>query len=138
MSNWCDNKLMVSGSDPEVKRFRDLARPAPGKHGAEHTDLSLNALYPLPGAGVGNWNGWCTQHWGTKWDVQAVLDTDAEGYLVYLFESAWVPPVAWLERVSRKFPTLKFQLRYDEPDQGFLGVAKAEAGIVRDDAVSYF
>ncbi len=63
-----------------------------------------------------------------KWDIWAVLEVTTDGYLEYSFESAWAPPVAWLEEVSKQFPTLAFRLQYheNEPDQRFTGVATAQ------------
>ena len=139
MPNWCENRLTVEGSVADVTKFREEAKPADNENDLSwKTDLSLNKLYPVPEDEADNAYHWCIAHWGTKWDVEAGLDCDDEGYLEYTFDSAWSPPVAWLEEVSKKFPTLDFRLKYDDPANGFLGIAKAKAGIVRDDALSYY
>jgi hypothetical protein len=129
MPNWCKNTLQVSGPAPDVKRFRDLGKKA------GYTDLSLHAFYPLPGEEAENWYNWCTRHWGTKWDIDAELKIATDDYLEYSFESAWAPPDAWLEEVSKQFPALAFRLQYDEPDQALTGVVTVQGGIVRDEPV---
>ncbi len=85
----------------------------------------LNAMQKKYGAT--NWYTWCTEHWGTKWDVQAEL-LNAPDFLVYRFETAWSPPVKWLEKVAQDFPALRFVLQYDEPMMGFTGTAIYEQG----------
>jgi hypothetical protein len=78
--------------------------------------------------GATNWYQWRIAHWGTKWDVQATLENETPDFLVYEFESAWSPPVKWLEKVAGDFPSLRFVLRYDEPGMGFKGVAIFDQG----------
>ena len=54
----------------------------------------------------------------------------------FKFDSAWAPPINWLEVVAQLFPKLKFTLKYDEPGMGFMGVAKGRGNIV-DDCLEY-
>lgn len=51
----------------------------------------------------------------------------------YTFETAWSPPLEWLEAVASQYPTLRFCLRYSEPGMGIQGVAEGEAGRVTDE-----
>ena len=139
MPNWCENKLTVEGAEEDVQRFKQLAKTKATKAGA---DLSLASLYPLPEGvyqgdlgpeesqryGKNNWYDWCITHWGTKWDADATLTNEIPDFLVYEFESAWSPPVAWLTKVARDFPRLRFTLIYDEPGMGFAGTAIADKG----------
>jgi hypothetical protein len=58
--------------------------------------------------------------------------------LTYRFASAWNPPVAWLVKVARDFPALRFKLTYDEPGIGFAGVALVDQGLLLvDECVRY-
>jgi hypothetical protein len=145
MPNWCDNTFTVEGAEAVVQRFKQLAKPQAGQ---VDSDLSLARLYPIPAGvfqgdvgpeesqryGKNTWYHWCIKHWGTKWDVQATLRNESPDFLVYRFQSAWSPPVAWLKKVARDFPRLRFTLIYDEPGMGFAGTAIADQGKLIIDA----
>ena len=149
MPNWCNNTLTVEGAEKEVQRFKQRAKSKASKGDA---DLSLACLYPIPEGvyqgnlgpeesqryGKNNWRDWCITHWGTKWDADATLTNEIPDFLVYEFESAWSPPVAWLKKVARDFPRLRFTLIYDEPRMGFAGTAIADQGkLIVDDRKAY-
>ena len=139
MPNWCENTLTVEGAEKVVQRFKQLAKPKATKAGA---DLSLATLYPIPEGvyqgdlgtkesqryGKNNWRDWCITHWGTKWDADATLTNETPDFLAYGFETAWSPPVAWLKKVARDFPYLRFTLNYYEPGMGFAGTAIGDQG----------
>ena len=139
MPNWCDNTFTVEGAEKDVQHFKQLAKP---KATQADADLSLASLYPIPAGvyqgdlgpeetqmyGKNNWRDWCITHWGTKWDADATLTNETPDFLVYEFESAWSPPVAWLTKVARDFPYLRFTLNYYEPGMGFAGTAIANQG----------
>ena len=149
MPNWCENTLTVEGAEKDVQRFKQQAKPKATK---ADVDLSLASLYPIPEGvylgdlgpeetqkyGKNNWRDWCITHWGTKWDADATLTNELPDFLVYEFESAWSPPVAWLTKVARDFPRLRFTLIYDEPGMGFAGTAIADQGkLIVDDRKAY-
>jgi len=149
MPNWCENTLTVEGAEKDVQRFKQRAKP---KATQADVDLSLASLYPiLEGVyqgdlgpeesqryGKNNWRDWCITHWGTKWDADATLTNETPDILAYGFESAWSPPVAWLTKVARDFPRLRFTLSYYEPGMGFAGTAIAEQGkLIVDDCREY-
>jgi Ferredoxin-like domain in Api92-like protein len=139
MPNWCENTFTVEGAEKDVQRFKQLAKPKATQAGA---DLSLASLYPIPEGvyqgdlgpeetqryGKNNWRDWCITYWGTKWDADARLTNELPDFLVYEFESAWSPPVAWLTKVARDFPRLRFTLIYDEAGMGFAGTAIVDQG----------
>ena len=63
--------------------------------------------------GTPKWMRWRAKYWGTKWEpcwpeVKRVYRTRIR----YWFSTAWDAPVEFLERVSKRFPTLIFTLRY--------------------------
>jgi hypothetical protein len=45
------------------------------------------------------------------------------GMLTYYFDTAYVPPIKWLELASKKFPNLVFLLKFVEQDHCFRGIA---------------
>ena len=147
--NWCSNELSVRGDPKELKKFNKKARA----YEKNTTALSLNKLYPMPKKlektinkpskeGMPDWWKWRVEHWGTKWDVKAELswkdyDNKIDSSLNYSFDSAWAPPVEWLKKVAKDFPTLFFSLKYDEPGMGFMGVAKGKNGAINDQILEY-
>ncbi|MBU2060301.1 MAG: hypothetical protein KKH44_00425 [Bacteroidetes bacterium] len=68
---------------------------------------------------------WCEKNWGTKWGMyETNLDFKSETKLLYTFLSAWTPPIPIIEKMSKLFPTLEFELKYFEQDLEFKGVFK--------------
>lgn len=86
-----------------------------------------------------NWYWWNLRHWGTKWDI-AVSDgeqwastrlevfEDGEEF-IYSFQTAWSPPTEVIDLLTQQFPTLKFNLYYEE-EQGWGGEIEWENGEV--------
>lgn len=74
---------------------------------------------------------WCINRLhvsGDKMDIE---------YLGYSFQSAWSPPVEWLEKVARDYPGLYFRLKYEKTGVGFVGVATAKEGKVSNRSIDY-
>jgi len=155
MPNWCENILTVKGPDKTIKSFVRTAK-------AKGTTLSLNKFITMPVElentrsptlsnterqkarnkrlrdkyRYDNWYEWRYQHWGVKWDVKAQLIEHRDGHVTYAFDSAWGPPTDWLDAVAKKYPELRFTLKYEEPGMGFRG-----CHIVKDTKIirnSYF
>jgi len=67
--------------------------------------------------GATDWYDWAVKNWGTKWSPD--LDQEFEdGDEELIFQTAWAPPLAWLDKVSEQFPNAKFNLFWEE-EQGF-------------------
>jgi hypothetical protein len=84
-----------------------------------------------------DWYSWRIDNWGTKWDIEASLEQEDDELIEYQFDSAWSPPVPWMDVVSKKFPRLKFQMKYEEPGMCFMGNASAKDGVYNDDCIDY-
>ena len=133
MPNWCENTLTVEGDPQIVRQFKERAN-------GKGTALALDKVHPMPKAlentispgDKPNWYDWCIENWGTKWEIEAELVGEGTGCLMYSFFSAWTPPVAWLKKVAKDYPELRFRLKYEERGVGFMGVAKAGKGKVED------
>jgi hypothetical protein len=119
MPNWCSNWVTVTGKKTPVNKFMKLARNHVEK--GLYADLSLSSLYPIPEEEKSNWYDWSIKNWGTKWDVDGVLSRREDTSLLYTFSSAWCPPCEAFVEISRKFPTLEFDLEWFEGGMGFLG-----------------
>lgn len=61
---------------------------------------------------------------GTRSDfsVEPLGADDTEGTLILNFETAWSPPLGWLEIIAREY-ALDFKLYFDEPGADFAGIA---------------
>jgi hypothetical protein len=44
-------------------------------------------------------------------------------YIKYDFDTAWSPPMEGLVIISKKYPNLSFELKYEEEGMGFKGKA---------------
>lgn len=70
------------------------------------------------------WHGWCSEHWGTKWNVREGAQWSAvPGAVSVTFETAWAPPLPVLERLGERFPGAEIELEYEEPGMNFAGRA---------------
>lgn len=141
MPNWCNNDVTLKHDDPamldraektfKAKAFLQEWIPVPeplretmsGHYGDPYKrelhefTQQLNVKY----FGYRNWYDFCTQEWGTKWDVggedaTCVRERDS---MLLSFESAWAPPT----KVYYKLQELGFDVVawYWEPGMGFVG-----------------
>lgn len=86
-----------------------------------------------------NWYQWNITNWGCKWDAKADYESGNalegeylnENYdrceLVYRIETAWSPPVAFIEKMAERFPMCQVELAYEE-EQGWGGELVYDAG----------
>lgn len=120
MPNWCYNRLEVTGHPRTVARFVEEARDG-------ETPLSFAKHVPVPEEGDSNYMvDKQRRAWGTKWDLDGETDytPGTKGSpTVYVFSTAWTPPLSWLEVVSEKFPKLTFRIQFYEEGNGFAGEA---------------
>ena len=149
MPNYCFNYLKVFGDAETIKKFADVGiTNEPSQYSKIKEDVPtwrLSNYFPIPEElegtdhptttdtntdefvkkyGVANWYDWRVKNYGTKWDCSTTdFDTDVPTEFQVTFDSAWSPPIAWLEKVQKDFPTLKFKLIYEEPNNWFAGVA---------------
>ena len=143
MPNWCSNTLRVFGPDAEIIRFKQRAAghsPWDAKE-PEHNVLNFHSLVPVPpeilAAGYNDAGyDWEREHWGCKWGAcESQLVDEWEGHLHYAFETAWAPPIPFLEKLVPQWPTLKFLLDYEELGMGFKGITKAAGAVIEDHCV---
>lgn len=112
----------------EAKKPIEVPELIPCANGTEKDRKALIEKY-----GVDNWYNWNVANWGTKWDCDSSeqgYETDNESYFVMNFDSAWSPPVNWLEKVIADYPKLNFKLSYSETGCWFAGVAYSENGLM--------
>jgi hypothetical protein len=142
MPNWCSNTLKVTGPKSDLSRFFRENKGTKGclsfeRRAPTPEDMKKKKVRPAGDLGgiygtrpPRDWYEWRIQNWGTKWDID---DTDLvcsynQHGLKYAFDTAWSPPVAWLETVCASYPELEFVLQYEELGMGFDGQVHASEG----------
>ena len=152
MPNWAYNSLTVEGDAEKLAAFRQEQQRRRKDDAAadyEVCDLTFSASLPIPAAlanttapaaedallqaryGSSDWFHWCVANWGTKWDATNVDVNGGTGdsnELFYSFDTAWAPPLAWLNRVATLYPELDFQLTYEQECDDLGGVLTYERG----------
>jgi hypothetical protein len=150
MPNWCSNTLKVHSTNEErLKEFKQAVLVPNTEHPDWDPKFTFNNLYPTPAElmdenafgqsensealeekyGASDWYTWRVSNWGTKWDAaeSGIVADDNENLIVW-FDTAWAPPVAWLEKIAPQFPELNFSMIYDEPGCDFCGIVEFENG----------
>ena len=155
MPNWCYNHLEVTGDEKQLQKFVEKSTT-----NIERDDeFSFNGTYSMPKTlritagthlsfiekikkyinirlyGYDNWYNWSIANWGTKWDAcePEILNNDINFFSVS-FETAWAPPIAWIDNTMQDFPDLCFQLEYEEPGMMFGGLLQAQYEVIWEDA----
>ncbi len=144
MPNWCRNKLTITGPEAAVQDFK---RRAVGHSPWSPTEgdpevLNFHCLVPVPehilNAGYESAGyDWERVNWGCKWGAAnpSILD-EWEGCLIYEFDTAWSPPMEFLQAVANKWPALTCVLEYDEPGMAYKGLAKFQGEACEDHCIS--
>jgi hypothetical protein len=149
MPNWCANKLTVIGPNLDVELFRKMMighSPWPSQRegeGNKENLLNFHSIVPIPAevliagydpCGV----NWERQNWGcARGAVETAVVDEWEGVVTYHLATAWFPPIQFLVKAAKRFPTLTLLLEYDERDGGFKGIARFNGQSNEDHRVSY-
>jgi hypothetical protein len=144
MPNWCSNSLSVRTNDTEesrisLKNFLRENHPKTSEKfesGGDREsggDLTFWGSCPRPESEEENWYNWNINNWGTKWDIEAELQTEDEDQLFYTFDSAWGPPTMWFHTIGEKYNLLCFKLEYEEGGMDFWGINEYEMGLETED-----
>ena len=153
MPNWCWNHLEVTGDEIQLREFVEKSTI----NIEENDEFSFNGTYPMPEDlnitsgtqtqeekeqailneakyGYTDWYHWRVAEWGTKWDAcEPNIDHNDKDYFAVTFESAWSPPIAWIDNIMQDFPDLSFTLEYEEPGMCFGGRLSAQYEVIWDD-----
>lgn len=111
MPNWCYNSVEVTPLTPENAKILE-----------EATEVGLlNTYVPIPSEDNENWYDDRCNAWGTKWDIaEAYVEVNDNG-LVMQFDTAWSPPIAGIQTISKAYPDATFYGEYSEPGMCFAG-----------------
>lgn len=107
MPNWCDNKLIITGSEEAFLTFY-----------TENQQFDFNKIISIP---IENNRidlfSYRVNSWGTKWNASDVVWEDN---IVY-FHTAWSPAVPIIQRLVEQYPNLKFDYTYYECGNQYAG-----------------
>lgn len=132
-----DTDLSMQNILPCPEELRQTTSPVRPENGETQKQFKERVARCNKQYGAEDWHRWSVSNWGTKWNIQAELHKESKCCLEYVFDSAWSPPIAFLEFVSKKFPNLEFELSYSEPGADFQGVANAKNGELSNDTWAY-
>ena len=135
MPNWCWNHLEVSGDEKQLQEFveKSLVKDEHSliQSRLEHDNFSFEGT--LPRGDRKDWYNWSLDNWGTKWDAcEPNINHNDIDYFAVSFESAWSPPIAWIDNIMQDFPDLSFTLEYEEPGMCFGGRLSAQYEVIWD------
>ena len=150
MPNWCANELYIASKN---KHTLDAFTKKVGLKD-DKPDFDFGKILPEPDYEkvevlptfpdiVGDkkpvksdhaWWDWRVQNWGTKWDAceSHICNNDINFFCVS-FETAWSPPIDWIDNIMENFPDLCFELEYEEPGMGFGGLLQAQYETIWED-----
>jgi hypothetical protein len=126
MPNWCFNSVEVEGPARVLTAWvKNVERNA-----GSDTGLFGTFVIPAYNEDSSNWYEAHSVAWSTKWDVEInKLDWDRYVDGVKLqFDTAWSPPMGWLETMSRDWPSLTFKIAFEEGGMCFMGYAIVKNG----------
>ena len=151
MPNWANNRITVKGSEEDIAKFVEHIRQRPrlintDKEWDEQQFTFHSFITPdesvtyeeyhgtngfVDGKSVGdtkgNWYNWNNNHWDTKWDANSV-DLEVTRDIVFIgFDTAWGPPEPVFRAMTEMFPTLTFNIWWEE-EQGFGATLYATEG----------
>jgi hypothetical protein len=116
-----DQKLSIKVyyPQPDIIKAADTTN-----HPEDHPEIAEQQRNEF---GVVGWYAWSKTYWGTKWsaDFENVqyVESDEHGEISLNMDTAWAPPIQWLDYVQEKFPELDFEMEYSESGCCFCGVA---------------
>ena len=130
MANYCSNMLNIKGDVVSIEEF--YAENLIQKNNDEKTLIFSNVSPEPEYENKEDWYAWRNENWGTKWEPETynVGVAEDKSYMYIDFETAWSPPIQWLEKATIKYPNLTFTLDYREDGMGFKGKAKASKGVL--------
>lgn len=122
MPNWCNNIVLVSGPRADLNEFVNRIESRGNKS-------LFGRFSPCPPDDVLAKNGtdaynWHIANWGTKWDVpqdEVSVSPINDKSVSMNFSTAWSPPLAAIEAMSKQHPALTFEALFEEPGMCFEG-----------------
>lgn len=144
MPNWVKNNLRIKVNGEKVLEILEMIKD-------ENGDMTFEKIAPTPEElltepspqrdkekakkfkekyGADDWYNWRCKNWGCKWDASESGFYEEDGYSMVSFETPWSPPRAFLEKLSKMFPKVEFEMQFAEEGDGYVGKMTAKKGYV--------
>ena len=137
MPNWCYNHLEVSGDEIQLREFveKSLVKDEHSLIESRLEDDNFSFEGTLPRGDRKDWYDWSVENWGTKWDAcESHIHHNDINYFSVSFDTAWSPPINWIDNIMQDFPDLCFTLEHEEPGMCFGGQLTAQYETIWEDA----
>ena len=121
MPNWCSNVLEVEGPERVLTAWVNSIE----RNAGSNVGLFGTFVKPEYNEDESNWWHAHINMWGTKWDVEINnlhWDKYVDG-VTLVFDTAWSPPLEWLEVMCVNWPSLIFKIAFEEQGMDFMGYA---------------
>jgi len=119
MANWCCIDLTLQGAEEDLDKFIE-------ENKSTEDCLTFHAADPDP------------NHWGTRDAVDPQLGYVSNCEVKYRFSTAWTPPLNWLTIVGVKYPTITFDMVFEEPGNQVFGHARFVEGAYSEELMEAF
>ena len=123
MPNWCENTVHFEHIDPKaIIKVKEAFKE----------EKLCNYFLPIS-EDTEDWYMSRVSKWGTKWDVEAtpeILDNwedeDKNKYISFhvYCETAWSPPMEFIESVSKIYKVVEVEISFEEPGMDVAGSSK--------------
>lgn len=124
MPNYCDNTLRLTRNSNNDNDNDSLQKFYKENYGNEYQVLTFQHAAPVLDSQAND------SVWGTKWDaIEVEFEEESENTCIYFFQTAWSPPVGWLQIVASKYPDIRFEIEFSEPGCDFWGKDVYENGV---------
>jgi len=138
---WCKDE--IDGRWNQTKKRDALCEIFKKDNDTWDNDLKEGrlALENIEKYGVKDWYDWSNTYWGTKWDacnpqiIDESLDKDSEWdeyFIHFSFDTAWCPPYAYLEALTKMFPLIRVTCSVEEESEAFIGNIIGQWGQLAD------
>ena len=141
MPNWCMNDVSMHGSKEHMKlflsEFCDEDPNGTGMYRLVYQKISPVGEFEKDET---NFNQIQAQSaaWGCKWDMSDyafAIEEETWNDKEYInlegsYDTPWGPPMGFLEKVSKDWSSLTFEIQYEEPGMGFAGRTTYQEGEV--------
>lgn len=119
------NNFTFEGTVPTPRELYDEGLHTYGGSDANLHDTHRAKMQKI--FGYDNSNDFHIGEWGTKWNAcEPIINQKDENVFNVSFDTAWSPPIPWLQKTALMFPLLKFELNYREDGCGFRGTSIAQ------------
>lgn len=142
MPNWVKNNLRIKVNGEKVLEILEMIKDEDGNMTFEKIAPTPEELLTEPSPqrdkekakkfkekyGADDWYDWRCKNWGCKWDASESGFYERDGYSMVSFQTPWSPPREFLEKLSKVFPKVEFEVQFAEEGCGYVGkmIAKNE------------